>query len=415
MYTYPFTPTFTNVMLASASATAAADGSVVTGRVYVFEDTGSQAVCKACIDPRDFDAQISYASFVSSPGFTTHSVSAFITAIIIGAEITRGSSTYGKLYSFNIDGSLRWQYPRTQDLPNGITSAPAILNASVYALDDGGGMYAVSQDGVELWRSTVRRNPTQTPAPAESAETNQQSNVHDPEVDFAPAVVGTGALIYVNTVDGEVIALDTSNGAERWRYKVGSESLAASMVLGVQPLIDPTPTATMNTPTPTPTPTPSQLGAGTPSSNETAIPVATLTASPTPTAAFSESTLFAVAKDGSIAIVESRFGVPVPTPSDSVVGIEDDVFGSPALTTDGYLIFADKCGTVYAINGTTLQPYWSPFRLSDAKPPTPTPAPEPPPTPAACSVGVRSSVAIAGDGTIWLGANDGKLYRLGIQ
>lgn len=370
--------TTTSLFLASKSTAAA------SGRAYVFEDAGDHAVCKVCFRPQTLDPDIKDASFVSSPNFTVHSLTLNVTGILLGAAIERTSNAgiFGKLYFLNLDGSLRWEYPRGVGLSAAITSSPSIVGGNIYFVGNDGTLYALTEDGSLRWQTPI-------------------GPVVDPDVDFALSNIGTSSLIYANTTSGDLVALESNGGAERWRTKTGM-AFASSLVLGAQPVLVATETPTARPPT-TPTPTPpvasSPVNGATTTPTPPPIATATATATITPTFAFAASTVFGIAKDGSVVVVDARTGAIVPT--DLQEAIDGQVLSSPALTNDGYLIFASDKGTVYALNANTLTGAWTGVELS------PDPTPEP--------IRVRSSAAIATDGTVWLGADDGNLYRLGTQ
>ena len=71
------------------------------------------------------------------------------------------------------------------------------------------------------------------------------------------------------------------------------------------------------------------------------------------------------------------------------------VLSSPALSSDGFLVFGDSDGQLHAVStadGSELTGF--PIRLT--------------------SRAIRSSPSIAADGTIYVGADDGRLYAVGL-
>jgi outer membrane protein assembly factor BamB len=346
--------------------------------VYAFTDEGSTATCRACFDPRRGDPDIQNARFASSADLLTHSTTGNILNVLIAASFERSSApgTFGKLYSLSPNGDVQWEYPGGAGWPAGFTASPAVgPGFTALIAGDDGSVHAVSQSGILQWSSRL--------AP-----------LRDEEAPFAQSPVASAGAIYLNDAAGVVTALTADGQTFLWRFDGGSP-FSSSMVLSTQPLFEltATPTSAVTTPTPTPpAPTPT-------ASSDTPGPIATATAtasaSPTPTVANINSTLFAISKSGELLILDVRTGDQVPT-SELQEAIAGQVFSSPAYSLDGYLVFGDTTGKLYALNGTSGISAWSPIQLTSGS-------------------AIRSSAAISGNGTIWIGADDGRLYRIGAQ
>ena len=131
----------------------------------------------------------------------------------------------------------------------------------------------------------------------------------------------------------------------------------------------------------------------TPVATATAPPGPTATATATPTAGI-PSFVYGVTQSGQIVAFNPLQPTPTvfpppPTP------IAAPVLSSPALSSDGFLVFGDSDGWLHAVStvdGTELTGF--PIQLS--------------------SRAIRSSPSIAGDGTIYVGADDGMLYAVGL-
>ncbi|MBZ5652968.1 MAG: PQQ-binding-like beta-propeller repeat protein, partial [Acidobacteriia bacterium] len=206
------------------------------GSVWLFDDTGTTAICTGCFRPTALDDAISGASFVSSPTFMTHPVTLDITGIFIGATVTHSGSTdpSGEIYALNSDGTLKWEYPRRGDPPIGtVTSSLAIGvgNILLFTTDDGN-LYALTANGDRKWTFPIGTGST------------TGLRLFDP----SPL---TASLVYA-TAAGQIIAL-TPDGGLSWRSPpTPGDDFAASLAIGNQPEITATPL-----PPSVPTPTPS--------------------------------------------------------------------------------------------------------------------------------------------------------------
>ncbi len=98
-------------------------------------------------------------------------------------------------------------------------------------------------------------------------------------------------------------------------------------------------------------------------------------------------------------IVNSHTGELIPPSSDFPEPVEGNVLSSPAVSSDGYVVFGSTAGKLYALHGKTGTSAWAPITLCPAPP---------------CASGspIHSSVAIDANGTIWVGSDDGNLYRV---
>jgi outer membrane protein assembly factor BamB len=331
-----------------------------TGAVYFFTDGGSEALCAACFQPAKLDTTITAASFVSSPAFTTDPSTLRVSAVFIGAAIQRAGSTdqTGKLYAINNDGSLQWVYPRTGDIAP-ITSSPALgVGGGVFFTDRAGSIYALTGGGSFLWQFA-------TAPPAAEAGTG-----------IAPSAMTTLNAIYTSTANGEIIGVNP-DGSLRWRVSRPGEAFTSSLATGSQAETTPT-----RTPTGAPTPTP------------TVPPAVTTTATATATPIPLEAPIFGITNSGTLVVVVAPTGdVISPT---GPLPISGAVVSSPALSSDGFLVFGTDDGMLYVVNTATALP------PSDGWP-----------VPLTTGASIRSSPAIGPDGTIYVGADDGRLYAVG--
>ena len=341
-----------------------------TGSVFAFQDTGNnQPICTACFQPKvedlcsGSDVTIT-ASFVSSPSFTTDPVIATVDGIFIGAriEVRQGGTTrdIGILYALNSDGSLRWQYPRRCESDIGpITSSPALGSSNAwYFTTSDGYLYALtaggSLPGSLIWKEPI--GPALGPTPP-----------------FAPAVLATGNYILTPTGDGDVFAI-TPDQLLRFRVAFTDSGVGSSLAFGASGEVTPSPTAVVVA-----SPT---LPSG---------PTATATATPTTGI---PSFVYVVTQSGQIIGFAPAQPTPTvfPTPQ---TPISAPVLSSPALSSDGFLVFGDSDGWLHAVStvdGSELSGF--PIRLT--------------------SRAIRSSPSIAADGTIYVGADDGMLHAVGV-
>lgn len=352
-----------------------------SGRVYIFEESGGSTSCTGCFDPRTSDPDISHVDIASSPLFVTHSQTANVTAIIVGASIERFSAAgvFGKVYAIAADATLLWDYPRGTGWPAGFTASPALGGGrSVVISSDEGTVHAIGQNGTPLWTSTI-------------------GLFRDSGTLFAQSPIVAAGLVFVNTVDGQLAALTQDGRTRLWQRSLSGTRFTSSMALAFQPPLTATPTPE---PPQTPTPTSTALN-GERTATPTPIPGEEATNTPTPSATISPtpfslvSTLFAVSEQGELLIIDSRSGALIES-SELQESIDGTVVSSGAYSSDGHLVFGSTNGTVYALNGTTGLSAWPPISLSPG-------------------YAIRSSPSIALDGTIWVGSDDGYLYRIGVE
>lgn len=328
-----------------------------TGSVYVFyQDAANHPLqCTACFrpNPADFgpDATIN-AAFVSSPSFTTDPVIFTINGIFIGAsiEVDQGGSVrhVGKLYAINTSGILNWQFPRPGDPDIGpVTSSPALGSGNIWYFTTADGyLYALTSDGRLKWKT-----PTGAP--------------DDPSLPFAPSVLTTANYVFSPTANGDILAMSADQLVS---FRVASEdaSFTASLATGGPPEVTPSPTVPGPPGTPTATPTfgtTSLVYGVTWSGHVVAFDVAL----PTPTVYPTPQT-------------------PIPTP----------VISSPALSTDGFLVFGSIDGQLHIVSTITgSELFQPPITLADGVP-------------------IRSSPSVSAAGVIYVGADNGLLYAVGL-
>jgi outer membrane protein assembly factor BamB len=352
------------------------------GTVLGFSDSGGSAPsCLFCFAPsvQDFatdevaatDIASIEPTFVSSPVFSFNSYLATVDGIYIGAAITvtlvdGPSVQVGKVYALNTDGSLKWQFPAPGAAAmGGVTSSPALgTGPTLYFTTDDGTLRAITLAGDQVW-PPVFIGP-----------------VRDPNALFAGSTVLSTAAVYVGTVDGAVVAINV-DGTQRWRVLPSTDDpdpgFATSLALGPQ----------------APTPTPEQFETPTPEPNTTPTP------SPTPVLGASTQRVFGVTRSGRLTMLDAAFGSNALPPS-SPISTSGLVYSSPALSGDGYVIFGTDDGKLYSVSTATGEvPSGWPIQL---------------PTNGGGSgpyKAIRSSPTIATSGTIFVGADDGRLYAVG--
>ena len=372
----------------------------LSGRVYVFQDTGTQGTCTACFAPNlTAESTPATAAFISSPTFTT-TVVGDIDAILIGARIESSAGLAGKFYAINRDGSLRWEFPSRGGPAIGpITSSPAIgLGNTLYftapdfdASDGRGSLYALTTAGRVRWHALIRGagavNFLLTSSPV------------------------TGTYIYIATASGEIFSFNPADGSPRWAPKDVGDPFIASLALGA--------VATVTTAVPTSTPT--CPGNGHPGASATPTPsfTGTPTETPTPTGTLLTATptpplLFGVTQSGQFVALNTVTGEvqtgPVPITSNRVIS-------SPALSAEFIMIVGDDGGTLAALDTQTGEKIWQVPKLTPLPPPcdplpgTPTPTWTPVPT----LPPILSSPAIASDGTIYFVGEEQMLYAVEAQ
>ena len=330
-----------------------------SGSVFLFYQSAPDQPlqCMACFRPKveDFGppgtTKIA-ASFASSPNFTTDPVIFTINGIFIGAsvDVEQNGSTrsVGKLYAINSTGVLNWQYPPPGAPEIGaVTSSPAIGPGNVwYFTTADGSLYALTSDGALKWKTTI-------------------GAASDPTLPFAPSVLTASNFVLSPTANGEILGM-SADQLVSFRAASGDASFTASLASGGLPFVTPTP----NVPGPPGTPT------------------------ATPTPGFT-TMVYGVTRSGHIIALDVALPTPTlfPTPQ---TPIPAPVISSPALSTDGFLIFGSIDGRLHIVSTFTgselLQP---PIVLADGVP-------------------IRSSPSIAQNGTIYVGADNGLLYAIGL-
>jgi outer membrane protein assembly factor BamB len=331
-----------------------------TGSVFAFQDNGTgQPTCSAC-SRWPFGATPSpgptpVVQFLSSPSFTTDPVISTVNGVFIGAQIeTSDGRSIGKLYAFNSDGSVRWQFPRQGQSDIGpVTSSPGFDSATGWYFTAADGyLYALGFDGSLRWKSAI--------GPA-----------FGPTLLFAPAVLVTDSYIVSLTADGNVFAI-TPDQLVSFRVAGADSGIGSSLAFGLRGVE-------------TPSPTPVATAAAPPGSTETETPTETPTAPP--------PFVYGVTQSGQIVAFDPALPTPTVFPALSVP-VAAPVISSPARSADGFLVFGDGDGQLHAVStgyGSELTGF--PIQLSAAA--------------------IRSSPSIGGDGTIYVGADDGRLYAVG--
>jgi len=338
----------------------------ITGSVFAFQDNGTgQPTCSACarwpFGATPSPGPTPVVQFLSSPSFTTDPVLLTVNGVFIGAqiELSDGQSV-GKLYALNSDGSVKWEFPRRGQSDIGpVTSSPALDDTnSWYFTAADGYLYALTSDGSLRWRSAIGLAPGATSGPT---------------LPFAPAVLIAGNYIVSPTGEGDIFAI-TPDQFVSFRVASVDSGIGSSLAFGGQGVATPSPTAVVvATATPPSGPTPT----------ETATPTAGI-----------PSFVYGVTQSGQIVAFDPALPTPTvfPTPS---VPVAAPVISSPALSTDGFLVFGDSDGQLHAVStadGSELSGF--PIQLSAAA--------------------IRSSPSIAGNGTIYVGADDGMIYAVGL-
>ncbi|MBI1813957.1 MAG: PQQ-binding-like beta-propeller repeat protein [Deltaproteobacteria bacterium] len=328
-----------------------------TGHFFAVQDKDTYGVCLWAYPAT---AETDVAPILSSPTFLVDSNEEIITGIYFGTND-------GRLYALNQDGSLKWTFTAG----GAITSSPAVDSGGpLYFTAADGFLYAVALDG------TLDFN----------AGPNQFHNLSG--VFPASPLRGTAA-IYVGTADGYVVGISSDasfqNVIQTSLVSIpNGEAVVASLALGSSGL--PVPTAT---PPPTAPVTPTPGG-------------------PTPTPTLSttiRNLVFALARDGSLYAIDESTGALAT--GISITSALAPTTSSPALSADGCLVFGDDAGHV-----SVRLPFSSLTPPPDA---TPTPIPD-------CfntdfihvaNGPIRSSIAIDSNGAIYVGSDDGRIYRIG--
>jgi len=338
------------------------------GRLVVFEDLGSAAVCTMCFAPQTLDPNLAAVSFASSPTFTRHPLTGNVTGVFVGATIERsgGDAQAGKMYAVNFSGAPQWEFPaRTASDIGPVTSSPALdAGLNLYFVTADGIVIAVTSSGREIWRFAL-----------------STSSGEGSETPLAPSAVTTGSRVFASSTDGRVVALSLG-GQLVWDAQADG-TFDSSLTIGSQNLLTPTPTAT-GAATPTPTPTP---------------PINS-TPTPTPTFPGAQTTLYGITRAGQLVVLDAALGQPVPLIGPTPPPIAGEVTSSPALSIDNLLVFGTTEGMLYVVDTATGLPLsgW-PVELVQ---------------PGESTKPIRSSPAIGANGTIYVGSDDGRLYATGV-
>lgn len=269
------------------------------------------------------------AAFASSPTFTVNLGTGSIAGIFIGATITIEHSdgtieTQGKLYAINQDGSLRWEFPRAGDPPIGpVTSSPALsiggtlyftTNVDPNSSGSGDRLYSLTQAGNLLRVVSI-------------------PGLTDPSLPLSPSPVSS-STIFINTVDGIIHAFNP-DGTFRWASAVEGQRITSSLAVGIQnvptetaaPAATPTPTGTLVEPSITATPT----------ATETPLRI--------------DSNVLGITESGTLLVLNSRTGEVIsPTGQMPSAAVEGTVVASPALSSDFFMVFGTTAGQLFSVN-----------------------------------------------------------------
>jgi outer membrane protein assembly factor BamB len=130
-------------------------------------------------------------------------------AVADGTVYIGDSSSKVGLYAFSVeDGSEQWFY----ETGEGVEKAPAIMDGTVYAIDDGGILHAVTTtEGTEQWRF-------------DTASSGGSS----------ASVVGETVLV----IGKDLYALDSASGEIRWEYKIDDPGIQPTVAGDVAYVLD---------------------------------------------------------------------------------------------------------------------------------------------------------------------------------
>lgn len=110
-----------------------------------------------------------------------------------------------KFYAINADGTQKWSFTAT----GGVYGAPAIdASGNLYLASIGGRVYKLSSAGAEQWHYDVTGSST--------------------SVSSSMALSADGGTLYFAAYNKNLYALNTTSGAVRWSYTLGSEVRASS-------------------------------------------------------------------------------------------------------------------------------------------------------------------------------------------
>jgi outer membrane protein assembly factor BamB len=335
-----------------------------------FGGIGGQALADAPWPMRGHDVRHSHRSTytgASSPSgkwtFPVTKQTGVYSSPAVGADGTvyfGGTDTY--LYAVRADHRLKWKFPTA----SAIYSSPALgADGTVYVGSDDSKVYAVNADGVKKWSFLTGGGVRSSPA------------------------IGTDGTIYVGSYDGKVYALDPANGAKKWESVTGGAIFSSPAI------------ATDGT-----------IYVGSRDHNVYALNPSDGTKKwqhPTGDEIFSSP---AVATDGTIYVGSLDHNVYALNPADGTekwhYSTGGAVYSSPAIALDGTVYIGSLDFNVYALDPTDGAKKWE-FTTGGE---------------------VRASALVGGDGTIYIGSTGyltdatghaswvsstsyGKLYALG--
>lgn len=369
-----------------------------SGQLVGFTDNGTNnPMCTLCFQPSAADPTIVSSEFTASPFFITNATTNALATIFAAASVNvtqaNGTQTVGKLYALNSNGSLQWQFPPlgAPQTIGQITASPVLGLGSTLQFVGGDSLYTLGTDGAFLW-SCTGATCGGFPLGAEI----------DPDAQFAssPAV---SSLTYVATAAGVGVPPTAMTGGAIFAiapdasfiWKVASpdgSGFIGSVAVGIQALTTPTPTPTVPI---VPTLHPGEIPTATPT--------------PTPTLVPLTENVFAVTKAGTVVVIDAATGLtkPLVNPLPAIAG---PVISSPALSNDAFLVFGSADGKLYAVDTATgASPNTScTFGASNCGWPVQL-------TQSSMPQAIRTSPAIAANGTIFVGADDGNLYQIVTQ
>ncbi|HVN84956.1 MAG TPA: PQQ-binding-like beta-propeller repeat protein [Candidatus Binatia bacterium] len=328
------------------------------GRFYAMQDLGTDSpICKWYFAVPDGGA------IVSSPTFVIQPQQELISAVFFG-------TTNGVFYALNGDGSLKWKYTVPQG--RAITASP-LLNTGgpIYFPAADGYLYALSLDGTFLFRTLVGAvSATFASSPLLSAD------------------------VVIGTEDGAITAL-LLNGTLSWRVSTNgtpANPIVSSLGVGLTAVAPPLPTPRPTTP-------------GTP------VPRSTSTPTPTPTPASQARTIiYVVDRTGTVYALDEFTGQPISGVTIASGGAPTS--SSPAISSDGCIIFGDDAGMLNVLHLDTIY---------GAMTPTPTVTPVSSSSSECVTrildlthgAAIHSSPAIDSGGVVYVGADDGRIYAIG--
>jgi outer membrane protein assembly factor BamB len=366
-----------------------------TGKLVGFTDNGTNnPTCTLCFQPSAADPTIVSSTFIASPLFITNPTTNALATIFAGAsvDVTQGSGTQtvGKLYALNSNGSLQWQYPPpgNPQTIGPITASPVLGLGSTLQFVGGDSLYALGTDGAFLWRCT---GPTCGGFPLGAATDADAEFASSPAVSSLTYVASAAGIGAPPMTGGAIFAI-APDGSFIWRVASPDGSgFIGSVAVGIQALTTPTPTPTVPI---VPTLHPGEVPTATPT--------------PTPTVVPLTENVFAVTKAGTVVVIDAATG-QTKTLGNPLPAIAGPVISSPALSNDAFLVFGSADGKLYAVDTATG---YSPNACVLGDPGCAWPVQL---THSSMPQAIRSSPAIASNGTIFVGADDGNLYAIVTQ